>query len=380
MSSDPEGEDTGSPARAEELTFRSPTGDTVRAEVTNEDDEVVAPASLAARRVRLPDGTELCQLRVAGTARKAGYERLDNEILAGLRLREATEAVGYPPEVRRLHGYEATSAAPFALLEPYRGEPLTEVGQQLLETEQHQFQVSLLTGLCWLAAAGVAHRGIGPSTVFWDGRQAQITDFSTSTIIGAPREAIGTPPWAAPEQRSGKVYGRVGAQDDIWAAGRLIFYVRTLEELTDRRQLTDWPALETLLDGVFGPPEARPTARDLLSRLNEDCPVPRGLDSRSRLEEGRKRFYALRASKHPGEAAAAAADETVGEPDGAARGPADQASAQASPVTAQADQAQEAAGQPRSARRLMRRLPLLMSMLAGGLATALVGVITLLVR
>ena len=138
----------------------------------------MAPEFLAARPIRLADGTELRQLRVAGTARRAGYERLDNEILAGLRLREVTGPAGYPPEVSRLYGYEADSADPYALLEPYRGEPLTVAGQHLLGSEQHQFQVSLLTGLCWLAAAGIAHRGIAPTTVRWDGRHAQITDFS----------------------------------------------------------------------------------------------------------------------------------------------------------------------------------------------------------
>ena len=37
---------------------------------------------LVARWIWLDDGTELCQLRAPGSDRSAGYERLDNEILA----------------------------------------------------------------------------------------------------------------------------------------------------------------------------------------------------------------------------------------------------------------------------------------------------------
>jgi serine/threonine protein kinase len=307
----------------------------------------VAPEFLAARQVRLANGTELRQLRVAAAARKAGYQRLDNEILAGLRLWQAAEAVGYPAEVSRLHGYEATSADPYALLEPYLGEPLTVAGQHLLENEQHQFQVSLLTGLCWLAAAGIAHRGISPATVRWDGRQAQITDFSLSTVIGAPREAVGAPPWAAREQRPGLASGLVSARDDIWAAGRLIFYVQTREELTDRGQIEERPSLQNLLAGVFSPPDQRPTARELLSRLNEPCPVPRALDDHSRLAAGRKRFYAVRAGKHPGIAAKHPDDAD----DDEGPGPLPPRTAPVGQTAADVD------GQPRTTRRRSRLFP-----------------------
>ena len=341
---------------AEELAFRTVTGGSVRTMASVGPDEAAAPEYLAARQVWLADGTELRQVRMTGTgtAKRVGYERLDNEILAGIRLQEATEAVGYPPEVSRLYGYDATSAAPFALLEPYRGEPLTVAGQYLMGNEQHQFQVSLLKGLCWLAAAGIAHRGIAPSTVRWDGRQAQVTDFSLATVIGAPREVIGTPPWAAREQRSGTADGWVSAQDDIWAAGKLIFYMSTRQELTDRSQIEDRPALKNLLADVFGPPEDRPTARDLLRRLNEDCPVPRSLDSHSWLNAGHRSFYAVRASKHPGVVAAPENSDGQGpsRPGGAVWEPPGQPAARPGTVPPQGS---NAADQPRGTRGLLWR-------------------------
>ena len=177
----------------EELTFRHVTGKQVHAVATVDSTARPAGDFLIARRIWL-DRTEFCQLSVAPRAeRDIGYERLDNEILAGRRLHELTEAVGYPPALSRLYGDEAMSADPYALLEPYRGEPLAEVVRQMMAGEQQAFEISLLTGLCWLEAAGIAHRGLSPSTVRWDGRtrQALITDFSLCTVFGVPREAIG---------------------------------------------------------------------------------------------------------------------------------------------------------------------------------------------
>jgi serine/threonine protein kinase len=373
------GEDR-TPGDAAELSFHRVTGDPVRAKASFGPDVAGAPALLTARPVQLADGTGLYQVRVADTAQRTGYERLDNEILAGLWLREATAAVGYPPEVSRLYGYEATSAHPFALLEPYRGEPLTVAGHHLTDNEQHQFQVSLLTGLCWLAAAGIAHRGIAPSTVRWDGRHAQITDFSLCSVIGALREPIGALPWAAREQRQGHVRGRVSMRDDIWAAGRLIFYIHTQEELTDRSQVDGRPALKNLLDGVFGPPEDRPTARDLLTRLGEECPVPRSLPRHPELERGRRRFYTARSSKHPGAGSPASLNgDGSGESSDAAREP----PARAGALAGAPQSPPQGGGMPRrswGARRLMRRFPLLVLLIAGGLATLQAIIVTALVR
>jgi hypothetical protein len=379
------------PAAAEELFFRGVTGRAVRVMASFGPDEPGAPAFLAARPVRLADGIELRQLRVADPADQDGYQRLDNEILAGRRVFEVTQAVGYPPELSRLFGDEASSARPYALLEPYRGQPLTVAGRRMDLDEQVRFQVSLLQGLCWLGAAGIAHRGIAPSTVRWDGEQAQLTDFSLSIVIGAPREVIGTPPWAAREQQPAGVGGSVSERDDIWSAGRLIFYVSTQEELTDIRQVSDRPALGNLLAGVFGPPENRPTAGELLSRLNAASPVPRALNGYSRLDAGRKSFYALRASKHPdadgpgpgygsgpngGDGPANGGGPNLWrEPDGAAGTPAqaDRAPAQAPP--GQAGQAGDA--DDRTHRRWWRLFSASTPLLVGGLATlsAIVGAV-----
>ncbi|MGH3165799.1 MAG: hypothetical protein ACRDN0_07875, partial [Trebonia sp.] len=229
-----------------ELTFRlaagPPPGRQARAAAVVLGDEACTAEFLTARSVRLEDGGRLRQILVAdGPRRAAGYERLDNEILAGRRLHAVTGTAGYPAAVSRLHGDEAESAAPYALLDPYPGEPLAAVVGRMTREEQQAFEVSLLIGLSWLEAAGIAHRGLTPSTVRWDGRtgQAQITDFSLCTVFGVPRTPAGDPEWAALEQRpGGQVTGLVSSRDDMYTAGRLIYYARTQDaKLSDRGQL-----------------------------------------------------------------------------------------------------------------------------------------------
>src|SRR5437764_1049967 len=82
--------------------------------------------------------------------------------------------------------------------------------------------------------------------------------------------------------------------------GRLIFFVRNHgEDLAARGQLAD-RGLEDLLEGVFGPPEGRPTARELLvNRLGRSSPVPRGASGGGAwLRDGYQRFWDARNRKH----------------------------------------------------------------------------------
>jgi serine/threonine protein kinase len=232
---------------------------------------------------------------------EVGYEMIDHEILAGLQLARQVGSGRYPPELGRLVGYRADGTEPFALVEPYRGIPVTLIAGKLLTGDRRRFEISLLTGLRWLQAAGIAHRGIGPNTVRWDeqSRSAQITDFALATIFGAPRQAVGTTPWAAPEQRLGRADGEVTDRDDIWAAGRLIFYVITGEEPADREVISAEPELAQLLAGVFGPPEDRPSCRDMLvGRLNVRDPVPPRPAEDPVLARGRAEFWDYHSRKH----------------------------------------------------------------------------------
>jgi hypothetical protein len=282
-------------------------------EIAAEVDEVDLPAGelLRARTVWLkdgtPDGYELRQHRpLDGERRQDGYARLDNEILAGRRLHKVAEWSGYPAEVACLYGDEATSAEPYALYEPYQSEPVS-AGVSLFEDEIEAFVTGLLKGLCWLAGAGIAHRAISPETVCWDGDSVLITDFSRSAPFGTVRTPITGLPWGwVPlESRPDRNFGVVGPTDDVWAAIRLIYFVRSRGDSPDDfGQLVESGLAQMfngLLESVFGPPDGRPTAGDLLQRgLGRSHLLPSLPDTTREVSEGREAFLRARDRKHPG--------------------------------------------------------------------------------
>ena len=299
---------------ADMLRFRKFTGE--KQEIAARVDDLEAPAGefLTARTVWLADGTpdghadglELRQHRpVPGDHRGAGYVRLDSEILAGRLLHQVAAGRDYPQELTRLYGDEATSAEPYALFDPYRGESLRDIGAYLA-ADFDQVTAGLLTGLCWLAGAGIAHRSISPDTVLWDSSEnlVQFTDFSRSAPFGAARTPLGgQETWISPESRPDTCSGIVGPTDDVWGAVRLLYYVRSGgHTLTDRGQLAEFGLAEAfsgLLDKVFGPPEGRPTARSLIvDGLRRPQLLPGVVDTRKSLIAGRAKFLNARGRKH----------------------------------------------------------------------------------
>ena len=296
---------------ADMLRFRRVTGETEEVAARVDDAEFPAGEFLMARTVWLedgiPNGRELHQHRpVSGDRRKDGYARLDNEILAGRRLHQMADWSGYPNEIVRLYGDESASADPYALFEPYRGEPLREVGANLFDDEFDRFLIGLLTGLCWLASAGIAHRAISPDTVRWDTERVQITDFSRTAPFGTVRTPLGGSwAWVARESRPDTCYGTVGPRDDLWAAVRLIYFVRSrgqdLEDFSKLAEVGLAQMFNGLLGPVFGPPEERPTASDLIEYgLRRPHLLPSLVDSSKPLIRGRMSFLNARERKHPG--------------------------------------------------------------------------------
>lgn len=295
---------------AETLKFRLPSGTETTAEAQLDETPLAAGEFLVARSVTLTgDERKMRQHRaVGGRRREEGFVRLDTEVMVGRRLAEAAGRGSYPAEVARLCGDDTDGTDPFALFEEYRSRPLNEAWNSMKEAELKAFPVSLLRGLCWLAAVGVAHRGIGPHTVWWDGRRALITDFSTSVVFGAARTPVrGFPAWIPEEQRKGT--GWTGPRDDTWAAAQLIFYVQTKGQEYDPE---DDPAdklassgldeaLVRALTWAFRPVADRPTARELLTYLGSRDPSPPGFTAGPSLLEGRAKFIAARSLKHSGD-------------------------------------------------------------------------------
>jgi serine/threonine protein kinase len=298
---------------ADLLRFRRViTGDQEEIPARTDDVEFPVGEFLMARTVWLedgsPNGLELNQHRpVSGDRRPEGYLRLDNEILAGRRLHEVATWSGYPVEVACLYGDEPASADPFAIFEPDGGDPLSEVGQYLLSDVFDDFVAGLLTGLCWLAGAGIAHRAISPDTVRWDSDngRVRIVDFSRSAPFGSVRTPVsGSWAWVPRESRPDTCYGLVGPADDTWAAVRLIYFVhsrgKNLEDLGKLAERGMSQMFNGMLEKVFGPPEGRPTARDLVTHgLRRQHLLPSLDDGGKRMVEGRTSFLNVRERAHP---------------------------------------------------------------------------------
>lgn len=205
-------------------------------------------------------------------------EELEHEVRAGVRLLDRY-GDQYPDELVKLIGYNLDVAEPFVLVSPVRGQPVADF-RDLRPDARDSFQISLLRGLVYLADAGVLHRGISGSTVYWDGDRAQLRDFGSARIAIRADE--------------GPAYSPSLGARDVEAAGSLI-----LQLATGRPGLSGQTALEgrgqalrDLLDGVFADrPEARPSARMLLARLNVAVHSPdEDQTALWRFEEGRQRF------------------------------------------------------------------------------------------
>ncbi len=139
----------------------------------------------------------------------------------------------------------------------------------------------------------------------WDGTRVQITDFSHSMPFGMPRTPLTGRDWIAPESRPETCTGAAGAADDVWAAVRLIFYFRTGGQLLADRADLDKHNLAQLFNGllphVIGPPESRPTARDLIEYgLRKPHIVPGLKDPGMQLRGRRAKFLNAREDKYPG--------------------------------------------------------------------------------
>ncbi|GAA0978057.1 hypothetical protein GCM10009551_015720 [Nocardiopsis tropica] len=232
--------------------------------------------------------------------RARAFAALDNEILAGVRLARASH--GPPPaELSRLVGYRDDPAEPFALLEPYRGEPLDAVlGRRLLfEEERAAFREGLFRALFWLQACDVVHRDIRPGTVRWDGGGGgvQVCGFTSATVAGVARESVGVGPWASHEQRA--AVGRCDPRDDVWSAGLVLFQALSGHDVSGGGilPLDGHPGLAVQLEGVFaGEAEERPGAGALLALVSGAVP-PHRAGVGDHLRQGRTRFRENRERK-----------------------------------------------------------------------------------
>ncbi|XKK40027.1 hypothetical protein HFP72_04360 [Nocardiopsis sp. ARC36] len=299
---------------AVEAAYLTPRRESARCRLVPAPDRTVdAPAHPLLDLVAVHDevsGRDLLRLsvrpldgeRVQDRAR--AFAALDNEILAGVRLARASH--GPPPaELSRLVGYRDDPAEPFALLEPYRGEPLDAVlGRRLLfEEERSAFREGLFRALFWLQACEVVHRDIRPGTVRWDGGGVQVCGFTSATVAGVARESVGVGPWASHEQRA--AVGRCDPRDDVWSAGLVLFQALSGHDVSGGGilPLDGHPGLAVQLEGVFaGEAEERPGAGELLARVSGAVPPtgPGSATTSGRAARGSGRTGSARGSRPGG--------------------------------------------------------------------------------
>jgi serine/threonine protein kinase len=143
----------------------------------------------------------------------------------------------------------------------------------------------LAEALVAIHSAGVVHRDLKPSNILlsWDG--PKVIDFGIARAMDATRHTrtgmiVGTMVWMAPEQLRGE---RAGTPADVFAWGACVAFAGTgrppfradraeaiaLKIVQEEPDLADLPAEVAALvrDALAKNPAARPTARDLVSRL-----------------------------------------------------------------------------------------------------------------
>lgn len=238
---------------------------------------------LVAERVKTHDGPELVRRSLPQTshpAERAHAETLlDNEIRALTRLHARYRTP--VPELPAIVGYDFDSATPFVLIEAPKGR-FVDGSRTLLIDERRRFLIGLFRALAQLAAVDLVHGSVGLSSLCWDGGTAQLVNLEQAVRKGEP-SPDGTP--AHPG-------------DDVRAAGRVVHELFTGKRIgrTDTPNLSGEPEeLATLLRDVFAPnPGDRPTAVQMLARLNDREPLPPPVNVRSALQPGYDRFDALR--------------------------------------------------------------------------------------
>ncbi|MEU0884642.1 hypothetical protein ABZ345_39135 [Lentzea sp. NPDC005914] len=245
---------------------------------------------LDAGRVKTADGATLVLRSLppdAGPVDLATAEvLLDNEIRALTRLH--TRYLRPLPELPRIVGYDFDSAHPFLLLEPPIGKCVDGGLRTLLIDERRRFMIGLFRALAQLAAVDLVHGSVGLSTLCWDGATTQLVDLEHAAGTGeTPRLS-----------RNGAV---AHPGHDVRAAGRVVYELFTGKHvaLGDTPDLASQPeVLASLLRGVFDQdPRLRPTALQMLERLNDRDPLPRPVDVTSAMRPGYDRFDELRPPK-----------------------------------------------------------------------------------
>ena len=262
---------------------------------------------------------EYVQKRVHGAGRRPattssvsapldGIDALDNEIQIGLHLVDTFGDETYPRELSRVFGYYRDDAErePFVLIVE-RGRPVDNFAGRLLLDQVERFPASLLRALEWLDVARVVHRCLTATTVRFDDRHVQITDFRHAVLAGERCGPAPVPQWAAPEALDG--LSPASPKEDVYSVGVLFQRVMAAGAGAARggvgsRRGNEGPRLLEHMSQYY--PDDRPTATEALNvfgaRRDGPSPTPRRSTTLTapRFVEGQRRFELIRRRRSTG--------------------------------------------------------------------------------
>lgn len=286
-----------------DLSFTTPSGarHTVPARFGPDLRRVVRPPLLA-RELLLGDAWKGVQVRLSAADAAGGHEyhALETEVGAALMIHRAFSGSPFQGLFPVPVGYDMDAAEPFLIYSEPRGAPATSLAHGISTTDQRIIERDLVLAVRLLESLGLAHRGIVPAAVRWDGERAQLWDLGAMARIGSPRTPWGTPPYAPPEQRAG--VGEVDARDALWSTAQLMYQL-----VAGRQGRPDGPpadldayrSLAQTLGTAFAPrAQDRPTPAHLLGLLMPD-PDPAAMVAArpDPLEPHRREFDAALARK-----------------------------------------------------------------------------------
>ncbi len=287
----------------------------MRARVSPPEDPPTDPFYVTRLVVDVDTLEEYVQKKVHGAGRRPttassvsapldGIDALDNEIQIGLHLVDTFGDRTYPRELSRVFGYYHDDAErePFVLLVE-RGRPVEKFAGRLLLDQAEQFPTSLLRALEWLDTARVVHRCLTTTTVRFDDRHVQITDFRHAVLAGERCGPAPDPHWAAPEARDG--LSPASPKEDVYSVGLLFQHVMEARAGAARGGISPRRGAEGgeggLIDRMSQPyPGDRPSAAEALNVLGarRDGPLPSPRQpptlTAPRFVEGQRRFELVR--------------------------------------------------------------------------------------
>ncbi len=205
------------------------------------------------------------------------------------------------PNIVSVRSLDAAAQPPYLVLE-LLGESLADRMQRhssgLPQVEVLRIALAICNALAEAHKRGIVHRDLKPQNVLFDAAgRAKVADFglgvdltpelahslSLRTVLGV----VGTPLYFAPEQEDPALRGQIGARTDLYAFGKLLYFMltgnrpRTIRSIAGQRAdvAKSWDALVFKL--VEDRPARRPASVEAVRSWLHEIRRNQGIDLRT---------------------------------------------------------------------------------------------------